>query len=83
LTVSPAPTTNSGAAGDTSALAATLKAPIPPEFSALGEGDLAALDATLHAAAAHRSTQLNDAITASLKHLPALLRPAVKKALGL
>jgi len=44
---------------------------------------LHALAATLVAASEHRTEALSTAITASLRHIPALLRPAVKKALGL
>ena len=64
------------------ALMRALDAPIPPEFERLSDEHLTALAATLVAASEHRTEALSTAITASLRHIPALLRPAVKKALG-
>ena len=65
------------------ALSRALDAPIPPEFEALSDEQLHALAATVVAACEHRTEALSTAITALLRHIPALLRPAVKKALGL
>ncbi|MBJ8339014.1 hypothetical protein JGU71_08970 [Antrihabitans sp. YC3-6] len=65
------------------ALARTLQAPLPPGFDTVDDADLARLHGFLTKAVEHRSTSLDDAITGSLKHTPRLMRPAVKKALGL
>ena len=65
------------------ALMRALDAPIPPDFERLSDEHLTALASTLVAASEHRTEALSTAITASLRHIPALLRPAVKKALGL
>ena len=65
------------------ALSRALDAPIPPEFEALSDEHLHALAAALVAACEHRTEALSTAVTASLRLIPALLRPAVKTALGL
>lgn len=64
-------------------LSKTLQAPVPAEFATLSDDDLRALEHALAAAATARSQALTEAVDASLKHLPFVLRPAVKKALGL
>lgn len=64
-------------------LARTLQSPVPGEFASLGADDLRLLDGAVAAAAHARSRALTEAIESSLRHLPALLRPAVKKVLGL
>ena len=64
-------------------LARTLQAPLPDEFDSLPESALTELEVLLRNALAHRSRALDEGIHASLEHTPRLLRPAVKKALGL
>ncbi|MBF6517016.1 hypothetical protein IU421_22425 [Nocardia cyriacigeorgica] len=61
----------------------TLGAPLPPEFAALGDDQLAELDRMLHAASHRRSQLMRDAFDSGMRLIPRLMRPAVKKALGL
>ncbi|WP_330180573.1 hypothetical protein OHB26_29795 [Nocardia sp. NBC_01503] len=61
----------------------TLRAPLPAAFDQLGDADLTELDRLLHAAMTHRAATLDNAIGTSLDFVPRLMRPAVKKALGL
>ncbi|TLF77502.1 hypothetical protein [Nocardia cyriacigeorgica] len=64
-------------------LSRTLGAALPPEFAALGDEQLAELDRMLHAASDRRSQQMREAFDSGLRLIPRLMRPAVKKALGL
>ncbi|MBF6331286.1 hypothetical protein [Nocardia transvalensis] len=64
-------------------LARTLGAALPPEFATLSDAELAELDRLLRAAQARRSNNLAGAIDSSMDFIPRLMRPAVKKALGL
>jgi hypothetical protein len=63
-------------------LAAAIGAAPPAEFATLSADDAAALAATVDRAAADREAMLERAIEDSLRHLPALLRGPVKRALG-
>lgn len=64
-------------------LSRTLGAPLPEEFTALPEADLAALDRLLRTALDARADRLGTAVESSLGLIPRLMRPAVKKVLGL
>ncbi|MFE3187406.1 hypothetical protein ACFXHA_00270 [Nocardia sp. NPDC059240] len=64
-------------------LSDTLRAPLPDAFDQLTDTDLADLDRLLKAAIARRGDNLDTAIGNSLDIVPRLMRPAVKKALGL
>lgn len=64
-------------------LAAVLQDALPEEFLELGEDQLAVLERLVAAAVDHRAAAFDTAIADSLNHLPRLLRPAVRKALGL
>jgi hypothetical protein len=64
-------------------LSGTLRAALPAEFESLSDTDLSRLDTILKAAAAGRAAALGTAIGGSLDYIPRLMRPAVKKALGL
>ncbi|MFE5286144.1 hypothetical protein ACFRAQ_14370 [Nocardia sp. NPDC056611] len=61
----------------------TLRAPLPAAFDQLPDSDLAELHRLLEAAKTHRRDTLDAALGSSLDFVPRLLRPAVKKALGL
>ncbi|GAB2513027.1 hypothetical protein [Nocardia heshunensis] len=64
-------------------LSDTLRAPLPDAFDQLTDTDLADLDRHLQAAITRRRDNLDTAIGNSLDIVPRLMRPAVKKALGL
>ncbi|MEV6280062.1 hypothetical protein [Nocardia sp. NPDC051832] len=64
-------------------LSKTLGAPLPEEFDRLTDADLTALDGLLREALTGRAQRLESATEASLQLIPRLLRPAVKKVLGL
>ncbi|MEU8901709.1 hypothetical protein AB0C65_37985 [Nocardia sp. NPDC048505] len=64
-------------------LSRTLDAPLPEGFERLSEADLVALDTLLRGALDGRAERLDTATETSLKLMPRLLRPAVKKVLGL
>ncbi|MEC3917726.1 hypothetical protein [Nocardia sp. CDC160] len=61
----------------------TLRAPLPEAFDQLTDTDLADLDRLLREALTRRGHHLDAAITNSLDIVPRLMRPAIKKALGL
>ncbi|WP_069160885.1 hypothetical protein [Nocardia altamirensis] len=61
----------------------TLGAPLPDEFDRLSAADLAELDRLLRAAQTARGQRLGAAVESSLQLIPRLMRPTVKKALGL
>jgi hypothetical protein len=63
-------------------LATAIDAPPPAEFDALSDTDRAALAALVEKAASARSELLDRGIEESLRHIPALLRGTVKRALG-
>lgn len=63
-------------------LAAALGATPPPAFAELSADDATALAATVEQAAADRDALIDRAIEDSLRHIPALLRGPVKRALG-
>ncbi len=63
-------------------LAATAGGPLPPGFDALPADASAALERILHAALQQRRTRLDEAISGSLRQLPALLRGPVRRVLG-
>jgi hypothetical protein len=54
----------------------------PTEFAALSDTDRDTLAAAVERAARDRSELLDRAIDNSLRHIPALLRGTVKRALG-
>ncbi|QLY28539.1 hypothetical protein [Nocardia huaxiensis] len=64
-------------------LASTLQAPLPDAFHRLPDPDLTELDRLLKTAQRQRGDNLDAAIETSLDFVPRLMRPAVKKALGL
>ncbi len=64
-------------------LTRTLGAPLPEEFGSLSEAELTELDRLLRDAQTRRAKRLAGAIDSSMDLVPRLLRPAVKKALGL
>lgn len=64
-------------------LAAALGADPPAEFTTLGDPERAALGDAVERAARQRSAQIDRAIDDSLRYMPALLRGAVKRALGM
>jgi hypothetical protein len=63
-------------------LADAIGARPPADFDALPEADLAALAALVEKAARTRSELIDRAIDDSLRHVPGVLRGAVKRALG-
>jgi hypothetical protein len=64
-------------------LADAIRATPPQEFDALSESDRAALAALVTGAARERAELIDRAIDDSLRHIPALLRGTVKRALGI
>lgn len=64
-------------------LSQTLGAPLPAEFARLSDAQLTELDRMLRAASEQRSRQMREAFESGLALIPRLMRPAVKKALGL
>ncbi|MBF6454920.1 hypothetical protein [Nocardia cyriacigeorgica] len=64
-------------------LSERLGAPLPEAFSRLSEAQLTELDHVLSAASERRAAQMHAAFESGLQMIPRLLRPAVKKALGL
>ncbi|NNH68740.1 hypothetical protein HLB23_02405 [Nocardia uniformis] len=64
-------------------LSATLQAPLPDAFDQLADTELTELDRLLQTALRQRGDNLDAAIDTSLDYVPRLMRPAVKKALGL
>jgi hypothetical protein len=64
-------------------LGRTVGAPVPESFGQLSVEQAAHLAAAIETAIENRTNAISDAIVASMNHIPALLRPAVKKALGL
>ena len=64
-------------------LSRTLRAPLPDGFASLPTARLQELNRLLETALARRAQTLGESINASLDHTPRLLRPAVRKALGL
>lgn len=63
-------------------LARAIGATPPAEFAALSDADRDTLAAAVERAARERSELLDRAIDDSLRHIPALLRGTVKRALG-
>ncbi|WP_280232823.1 hypothetical protein [Nocardia cyriacigeorgica] len=61
----------------------TLGAPLPAAFADLTDEQLTELDHLLHGASARRAGQMREAFESGLGLIPRLMRPAVKKALGL
>jgi hypothetical protein len=66
-----------------SKLATAIGARPPAEFDALSATDRSALSNLVERAARERSELLDRAIDDSLRHVPALLRGTVKRALGI
>ncbi|UGT43566.1 hypothetical protein LTV02_09370 [Nocardia yamanashiensis] len=64
-------------------LATTLRAPLPQAFEQLTDADHTELERLLTTALQQRGHTLDTAIGNSLDIVPRLMRPAVKKALGL
>ncbi|WP_040807451.1 hypothetical protein [Nocardia concava] len=64
-------------------LSDTLRAALPAAFDQLTDPDLAELDRLLTQALERRGQTLDAAIGDSLDIVPRLMRPAIKKALGL
>jgi hypothetical protein len=71
-----------GTGRDSGTLAAAIGGPPPEAFEALSGDDAVALAAIVERAAADRDALIDRAIEDSLRHLPALLRGPVKRALG-
>lgn len=63
-------------------LEAAIGAPPPAEFDLLSDAERAALGAVVVQAARDRDELIDRAIDDSLRHIPALLRGTVKRALG-
>jgi hypothetical protein len=63
-------------------LAAAIEATPPAEFDALPGADRSALADMVEKAARERSELIDRAIEDSMRHIPALLRGTVKRALG-
>ena len=55
----------------------------PEEFAELTDADAADLASALQEAMDHRSALIDQSIEESLKHLPAMLRGTVRRALGM
>jgi hypothetical protein len=68
--------------GDSQRLAAAIGAAPPDAFAALSADDAASLAGTVERATADRDALIDRAIEDSLRHIPALLRGPVKRALG-
>ena len=66
-----------------SPLAAAIGAAPPDAFATLSAVDATALADTVQRATAERAALIDRAIEDSLRHLPALLRGPVKRALGI
>ncbi|WP_067693489.1 hypothetical protein [Nocardia jejuensis] len=64
-------------------LSTTLGAPLPEAFARLSDAEHTELDRLLRSAMTRRAENLDAAIGSSLDFVPRLMRPAVKKALGL
>ncbi|APA98876.1 hypothetical protein [Nocardia seriolae] len=64
-------------------LSDTLRAPLPAAFDQLSDTELAELDRLLNDALVRHGANLDTAIGHSLEIVPRLMRPAIKKALGL
>ncbi|MFE3445618.1 hypothetical protein ACFXNW_21515 [Nocardia sp. NPDC059180] len=64
-------------------LSRTLGAPLPAAFADLTDAQLAQLEQMLHDASARRADQMSEAFESGLRLIPRLMRPAVRKALGL
>jgi hypothetical protein len=64
-------------------LAAAIGAPPPVGFDALSDADAAGLARLVERAARDRDALIDRAIEDSLRHIPALLRGTVKRALGM
>ncbi|MFI5776300.1 hypothetical protein [Nocardia sp. NPDC051570] len=64
-------------------LTRTLGAPLPEEFTRLSDAELGELDRLLREAQIRRAKRLAAALDSSMDFIPRLMRPAVKKALGL
>ncbi|WP_405494716.1 hypothetical protein [Nocardia sp. NBC_00511] len=64
-------------------LTTTLRAPLPAAFDQLTDADHTELDRLLNAAMTRRADTIDAAVNTSLDFVPRLMRPAVKKALGL
>ena len=73
----------SGTGRTVDTLAGAVGAQPPAAFAALSADDAAALAAIVERAAADRDALIDRAIEDSLRHLPALLRGPVKRALGI
>lgn len=64
-------------------LAQAIKGAPPAEFAQLSDEDATALAGLVEHAAAERAALIDRAIEDSLRHLPALIREPVKRALGI
>jgi hypothetical protein len=65
-----------------SSLSAAIGTTPPAEFGTLSDAEQAALAGAVEQAARERSQLIDRAIDDSLRHIPGLLRGAVKRALG-
>ena len=68
--------------GDVTILAAELGAAVPDAFAALDDDALARFTATIREAKQRRDAEISDAIDSSLRMLPPMLRPPVRRILG-
>jgi hypothetical protein len=69
--------------GDFEALARELGGDPPETFRALPPGAIPALTVALRAARSRQKRQLDEALTAALEHVPALMRLPIRRILGL
>ncbi|RLK59373.1 hypothetical protein [Actinokineospora cianjurensis] len=65
------------------ALRAQFRGPLPPSVTALPAADALDLADAMHAARRRQAKHLTDATEDSLRQLPRLLRPLVRRAIGL
>ena len=71
------------ARGEFEALARELGGDPPETFHALSPDALSSLTVALRAARSRQKRQLDEALTAALEHVPALMRMPIRKILGL
>ena len=72
-----------GEAPGMTTLAEAIKVRPPADFSGLSDDEATALAGLVEHAAAERTALIDRAIEDSLRHLPALVRGPVKRALGI
>ncbi|MCE5291003.1 MAG: hypothetical protein LLG14_17445 [Nocardiaceae bacterium] len=65
------------------AITHTLGSALPPDFTQLTSADLTELDAMLNNVLSQREAALRAAVETSISHAPKLMRPTIRRALGL